>query len=213
MPRPLTPHRPATVGIGAALGVGFAAIVLGLGAWLADPYLPAGRNAVAPGIADTTGADPPPMRDPLSVHLARNPRDGRGWVLLARIELDGDRFAAAADAYRKALDASAKVARDPGVWCEYADALAMAQGGVLAGRPRELIERALALDPRHARALEMAGGAAFEAGDFAAAVRNWRQLLAMMPAGTPAYRELDLAIRKAERRRDATGPIPVEARG
>ena len=126
-------------------------------------------------------------------------------MLLARIEFDRDRFAAAADAYRKAIEASPKVARDPGVWCEYADALAMAQGGILAGRPRELVERALALDARHARALEMAGSAAFEAGDFAAAARNWRQLLAQMPDGTPAYREPRVGHRRNGSARQCLG--------
>jgi hypothetical protein len=54
----------------------------------------------------------------------------------------------------------------------------------------------------------MAGGAAFEAGDFAAAARNWRQLLAQMPEDTQERRDLALATRKAERRADASDPIP-----
>ena len=41
----------------------------------------------------------------------------------------------------------------------------------LAGQPRELVQRALALDPAHPKALEMAGSAAFEQRDYAAAVR------------------------------------------
>ena len=147
----------------------------------------------AAGVADVASEAAAPIREPLALHLAGHPRDGRGWVLFARIEFDLDRFGSAAEAYRRALEASPKVARDPGVWCEYADALAMAQGGVLAGRPRELIERALAIDPGHARALEMAGSAAFEAGDFAEAARNWRLLLARLPDGTRAHRELELA--------------------
>ena len=53
----------------------------------------------------------------------------------------------------------------------------------------------------------MAGSAAFEAGDFAAAARNWRQLLAQMPDGTQERRDLALAIREAERRVNASDPI------
>ncbi len=204
MRQPLTSRPPASAGIAVVLGIALATFAFGLCAVLENPRAQAPESAAAPEpeLAAVAGEGAAPMRDPLARHLARSPRDGRGWVLLARIDLAGDRFAAAAEAYRMALEASPKVARDPGVWCEYADALAMAQGGVLAGRPRELIERALALDPRHERALEMAGSAAFEAGDFVAATRNWRRLLAMMPADTPAFRELDLAIRQAERRRD-----------
>jgi cytochrome c-type biogenesis protein CcmH len=134
-------------------------------------------------------------------HLERNPRDGRAWVLLARSEFANDRFREAADAYAKALDMAPKVARDPAVWCEYADAMAMTQGGVLAGRPRELIAHALELDAAHPQALEMAGSAAYEARDFAHAARYWRQLLALLDIGSQAHAELAAAIARAERLR------------
>jgi cytochrome c-type biogenesis protein CcmH/NrfG len=140
-------------------------------------------------------------------HLARSPRDGRAWVLLARLELADDRFREAADAYAKALDVAPKVARDPQVWCEYADALGMAQGGVLAGRPRELIARALELDAAHRTALEMAGSAAYEAHEYASAARYWRQLLALLDAGSAAHSELAAAVARAERRGLAANEI------
>ena len=204
----MTSRRSAIAGIALAVGVGLSTLAVGLDAVLGNPHPLIREDAGATAFEAVASAGGPPMRDQLVLHLARNPRDGRGWMLLARIEFDRDRFDAAADAFRKAIDASPRVARDPEVWCEYADALAMAQGGTLAGRPRELIERALALDARHARALEMAGGAAFEAGDFAAAARSWRQLLAQMPEDTQERRDLALATRKAERRADASDPIP-----
>ena len=61
-----------------------------------------------------------------------------------------------------------------------------------------LREKELALDPAHPKALEMAGSAAFEAGEFAAAARYWRDLLARMPPGNGAYRELGSAVARAE---------------
>jgi cytochrome c-type biogenesis protein CcmH len=205
--RPITSRGPAMVGLAVSLAVALSTLAVGLAAVRGDSYPPARGDADAPAFAAVASEGAPPIREQLALHLARNPRDGRGWMLLARIEFDRDRFPAAADAFRKAIDASPKVARDPGVWCEYADALAMAQGGILAGRPRELIERALTLDARHARALEMAGSAAFEAGDFAAAARSWRRLLAQLTDGTQERRDLALAIREAERRVIASDPI------
>jgi cytochrome c-type biogenesis protein CcmH len=76
----------------------------------------------------------------------------------------------------------------------------MAQGGRLAGRPRELIDKALALDAAHPRALEMAGSAAYEAGDFRAAARFWRQLLAQLAAESSEHGQLVAAIARAEQR-------------
>ena len=203
-------RRPFAVAL--ALAIALPAFAFGIHALLGHARLLAPADAALPASAVLTQEDMPYAKDMLARHLARNPRDGRGWVLHARNEFDGGRYAAAAAAYRKALDASANVARDPGVWCEYADALALAQGGVLAGLPRELIERALAIDPRHATALEMAGSAAFEAGDFDMAVRHWRQLRAQMPDDTPQRRDLGIAIGAAERRGLVRETAPVVAR-
>lgn len=135
----------------------------------------------------------------LSAHLERRPRDARAWVILARLQADRDRFEQAAQAYDKALAVSSKVAADPAVWCEYADALGMAQGGSLAGRPREFIDRALTLNPNHPKALEMAGSSEYERGDYAAALRFWRPLLAAQDPGSRTHAELAAAIARTER--------------
>ena len=135
----------------------------------------------------------------LRAHLEQQPDDARSWVLLARMQAELERFPQAAQAYEKALALPSKVSRDPAVWCEYADALGMAQGGKLAGKPRELIARALALDAHHPKALEMAGSAAYEQGNFEETLRYWRPLLAKLDAGSQQHRELTAAIARAER--------------
>jgi len=137
----------------------------------------------------------------LAAHLRERPGDARAWVMLARGKMELDDFAAAADAFGRAVAASPKVARDPGVLCEYADALAMQQGS-LQGRPTELVAQALALDERHPQALEMAGSAAFERGQYGAAAAYWQRLLAQLPAGSPRQVELTTAIERARRRSD-----------
>jgi cytochrome c-type biogenesis protein CcmH len=142
----------------------------------------------------------------LQSHLSRQPRDGRGWVLLARAQADRNEFKSAADAYEKALTVSEKVAKDPGVLCEYADALGMTQGGRLAGRPAELIAKALSIDPAHPAALEMAGSVAYEEGRYPDAVRYWKQLLADLTPGSDRHRELSEAVARAERKASVTLP-------
>jgi tetratricopeptide (TPR) repeat protein len=146
------------------------------------------------------------LRDDLVAQLARNPRDARGWVMLARLDLAQDRFADAAQAYERALATSPKADGDPTLWCEYADALGMAQGGSLAGRPRELVMKALARDPTHSKALEMAGSSAYDERDYAGAARHWRTLLAQLAPGSPEARELTAAIASAELRVAAGEP-------
>ena len=191
---PPGPSRRTAIVIAIALPV----LAFGAYALFGEPAALDSPPIAAYGAPDaTTGA--PARREDLVRHLASNARDGRAWVLLARLDFEADRYADAAQAYRKGLAASPKIAADAGLWCEYADALGMAQGGTLAGQPRELVQRALVLDPAHPKALEMAGSAAFEQRDYAAAVRHWQALLAQLPENSRQQRELAAAIARTER--------------
>lgn len=133
----------------------------------------------------------------LREQVQRYPRDGRGWVLLAIAAVEANDYAQASEAFEKAVAVSSKVAADPGVLCDWADALGMAQGGSLKGRPTELISRALALRSDYPKALEMAGSAAYEDGKFALAAEYWSRLLTQMPEGTLGRRALEAGIARA----------------
>jgi len=190
-------------------------------AWILAAALPLGAAALyftfgTPAALDpaanvAAADDPAAFRESLARHLARTPSDARAWVMLARADLASDRFAEAALAYEKAMAASPRVARDPLVLCELADALGMANGGSLKGRPRELVTKALAIDPQHPRALEMAGSAMIEDGDYAGAAAAWRQLLAQLPPAGAEHRELAAAIARAEGRAAASAPRAAPA--
>lgn len=185
-------------GIAIVVAIALPALAFGLYVLFGAPAALDGA-LLSPSAAAAGDGSLPARRDELVRHLARNPGDGRGWVLLARADFDADRFDDATAAYRKALAASPKIAADPDVWCEYADALGMTQGGTLAGTPRELVMRALARNPAHPKALEMAGSAAYEQREFESAAMYWRQLLPQLPEGSPQQRELAAAIARAER--------------
>lgn len=192
-------------GTGIALAIALPVLAFAL----AMAFTPARDDDDAPA-PDAAGGS---YRAQLVAHLAGKPRDGRAWVALARLDLEEDRFDDAAKHYAKAIAASAKIARDPGALCEYADALGMAQGGRLEGEPAATIERALALDPAHPKALEMAGSVSYERGDYRTAARHWRALLDHFPAGTQAHVELAAAIDRAEKLAATTLPPASAARG
>ena len=134
----------------------------------------------------------------LEHQLERQPRDARARVLKARLDMQAERHELAAAGFKQALADSSKVARDPGVWLEYAEAEALRQGGRLAGPPAQLIDRALALQADHPRALDLAGSADFEAHRYADAAAHWQRLLAALPASDPRRHELAAAIADAE---------------
>ena len=184
---------PRRVRAGLAAGVIIAGAALGL-ALLWGNRAPAHVDAETVSVAQTG------LLPQLSAHLEKQPRDARAWAILARLKFSRGDYAEAGAAYAHAVELPGKVARDPLVWCEYADALAMAADGRLAGRPRELIDRALALNRSHPRALEMAGSAEIEAGDYAAALRYWEELLSILPADAPARVELAQAVERTRMR-------------
>lgn len=171
------------------------AAALALFAHLGDPAA-LSRQSVPAAAADLALAS----QTELEAHLKRQPDDARALIHLARLELRADRADRAVLAYARALGGASKAVRDPGVWVEYAEALGLAQGGTLAGRPREMVDKALAIDADHPGALDLAGSAAWEARDFAGAAGHWRRLLPLLPAGSARHAELSAAIARAEQR-------------
>jgi len=127
------------------------------------------------------------MVDGLAQRLKQRPDDANGWVLLAHSYQALERFAEAADAYARA---DALIPNDPGLLADYADTLAMAQGRKLAGAPAALIQRALAVDPNHKKALALAATVALETRDLDASLGYWRRLAALLPAGSDEARQV-----------------------
>jgi cytochrome c-type biogenesis protein CcmH len=136
----------------------------------------------------------------LERHLQRHPNDARALVLIARLDMQAQRFEPAAAAYDKALKLSTKVARDPAVWVEYAEARGMLQGGTLVGQPEQLVARALSLDAYQPQALDLAGSAAWERRDFVSASMYWKRLLAQLAPQSDRHSELSAAIERADQR-------------
>ncbi len=144
----------------------------------------------------------------LQQHLQRQPDDSRAWVTLARLQMKAQRYEPAAEAFERSLQGRARTNGDAGVWVEYAEAVGMRQGGRLTGQPRELIDKALSLDPDHPQALDLAGSAAWEAGDFALVVTHWQRLLAQIPEGDPRHVQLSAALQRAEQKARFALPSP-----
>lgn len=192
---PLRPARIAAVVVAALIPVAAYALYQQLG----SPEAIGNSQAFASLEGPLTPERLPAFREQLARHLADNPGDGRGWAILGRIDLDLERYATASHAFARAVQASHKVARDPEVWIDYAEATGMAEGRTLVGRPAQLIATALELDPANPRALEMAGSLAAEQGDHATAARHWKLLLDRLDAGDARRPQLERAIARIER--------------
>jgi cytochrome c-type biogenesis protein CcmH len=131
----------------------------------------------------------------LAARLRENPDDADGWKLLGRSYGALGRFPEAADAYAKA---AVRAPRDAQLLADFADVLAMARGQSLQGEPEKLVLRALELDAQNLKALALAGTAAFERKDFAAAVRYWERMLPLVPADSEDARSIRASIAEAQ---------------
>ena len=131
----------------------------------------------------------------LAKRLQSNPSDAQGWIMLARSYSSMDKFAESAGAYTKATELTPN---DADLWAEFAFATAMANGRSLEGRPMELIDRALQVEPENAKALQLAGSAAFQAKDYKKAVNYWERVLKQVPPGSEVAETIQARIDEAK---------------
>ncbi|HEX7335036.1 MAG TPA: c-type cytochrome biogenesis protein CcmI [Pyrinomonadaceae bacterium] len=131
----------------------------------------------------------------LAERLKSNPSDAEGWVMLARSYSSMEKFGEAAGAYAKATELKPN---DADLWVDYAFATAMASGRNLEGKPMELIQQALKIDPENAKALQLAGSAAFQARDYNKAIEYWNRVLKQVPADSEVGRLIVQRIEEAK---------------
>ena len=122
---------------------------------------------------------------------SRGQPEGRPGLGAARPHrsLAMDRFAEAETAFERPCG-DRKVALDADVWCDYADAAGLAQGGRSRAGPAALHRQGAGARRRAPAALEMAGSLAIERGD-------------------PARRRAPLAARSRPPRRRRSAPRPI----
>jgi cytochrome c-type biogenesis protein CcmH len=130
----------------------------------------------------------------LAERLKSNPSDAEGWVMLARSYTSMERFGEAAGAYAKATELKPG---DADLWVDYAFVTAMASGRNLEGKPMELIQQALKVEPENAKALQLAGSAAFQARDYNKAIEYWNRVLKQVPPDSEAGRLIVQRIEEA----------------
>ncbi len=206
-PRPALPRlasRMLTLAGVAAL-VAAAATVLFENAQVVPPdtdMAAAGASAPDNGHALTSGQIDA-MLDKLASRLKDNPADADGWAMLGRSYAVLGRHAESLPALKKAVELRPK---DATLLADYADALAVSNGQNLEGEPSRMIERALAVDPNHLKALALAGTAAFNRKDYAGALRHWDKMVRLAPS-SEAVQQVQAGIDEA--RKLAGGAAPA----
>jgi len=165
---------------------------------------PAALDPVA--TREPTRQDVEKMVADLAARVEKNPNDAKGWVVLARSYRAMNRLPEAENAFNKIGDA---LYQNATLLAEYGDVLATRAMGNFDGKPMEMVERALKLEPENPMALSLAATAAYNRNDFAKAIAYWEQLLKIVPPDSEDANWLTQAIAKT--REQMAGPAASPA--
>jgi cytochrome c-type biogenesis protein CcmH len=145
------------------------------------------------------------MVDALAARLKANPDNPKGWAMLARSYKVMGKLAEAEAAFLKAGDL---VNNEPDLLVDYADLLAVRANNNIEGKPLELVNKALGMNPQHPMGLMMSGVAAYRRNDFKLAVAQWEKLLLVLDPGSPDAQQVEADIAEAR----AKAGLPAAAR-
>jgi cytochrome c-type biogenesis protein CcmH len=162
-------------------------------------YLKIGTPATLDGVA----TQPPAMNidqalADLRAHLAQQPDDLQGWLLLAQTTTAMHQPAAARDAYDHALKIDAGNADAMVGWAE-ADSM-LQPTHVIGERARQLLQTAVGKQPDNQRGLWLLGISRFQQNEFADAAATWRHLLPLLQPGSAVANAVADQIKAADAR-------------
>ena len=126
----------------------------------------------------------------MRAYLADNPKDERAWVLYARLLVEAKDWAAAAQAYRAAIDLQGKVSKDPDVVLEYAASLMSLQTDPSYKEAYGVIQKALKLDETNMKGHELAAIACLELARWGEARQHLEVLLSRLTFNSAAYQSI-----------------------
>lgn len=152
-------------------------VFAGLWYWQAGSWRTAQKIAAAPAEGGApSDVEIEAMVSKLAAKLQAQPDDAEGWSMLGRSYFVMSRFEDAAKAYAKANELSKSAKAD---WLvSEGEALALGRDRDLLGRPAQLFEAALALDPNYGKAIWYGSLADAQGGNFEHATQRLQQLLA-----------------------------------
>jgi len=142
-----------------------------------------------------------------AIKMEKDPTNLKGWAMLARSYRILGRNEDAAKAYARAGNF---IDSDPQLLADYADVLATNANGNFAGKPLQLINQALKLDPDNLMALWLSGTASYTVNNYKAAVQTWEKLAKQIPPDTDEARAIQSSIAEARAKGGlAAAPSPA----
>jgi cytochrome c-type biogenesis protein CcmH len=136
------------------------------------------------------------LADKLAEKLKTQPENAEGWALLARTYAEVGRYKDSMSAFEKAV---VLLPKDPDLMADYADVLALNNGGQFGEKAESMVDQALTIDPSHTKALLLKGTINFDRKDYAKAIESWEKVLKV--PGLDAEHAKQIAANIAEAKR------------
>jgi cytochrome c-type biogenesis protein CcmH len=177
---------------GIAIAILLPLIAVGLYAVLGSPA------AVLSVTAQTqrASADMEQLAAKLATKLEQNPDNPEGWAMLARSYTSLGRWDEAERAFGRI---GPDLNRNAELMAEFAEMLVQKNNG-FDDRSRDLIGKALRLEPNNMLALFLGGGEAFSSEKYAQAAALWERLLPQLEPGSEDARMVEANLAKARER-------------
>ena len=182
-------------------------LVGGLYLWLGSPQLASmQQEAASHGVAASQSVEQ--LVAQAEAHLQRNPKDGRGWEILAPVYMRLGRYSDSVTAWRDTLQLLGESAeRDANL----GESLTAEANGVVTADARAAFVRALTLDKALVGARYYLGLAAEQDGDRDTAAKVWQDLIAEAPAGAEWVAHVRDALTRVESNAfSPPGPSPAQ---
>lgn len=196
------PKRVGSRRLGFTLGALIPVAAFGLYFWLGNPAslvtVPVSQSDVAQPAMEGTpaGHDFAKLIQKVEEKVKTSPEDGEAWTMLAKSYAVVERWPEALRAYEKA---SELLPQDASVMTGYAEAMAINNNRVLAGKPMELVQQALKLEPDNIKGLELAGVNALQERKYDEASNYFKHMLTLLPPDSTYAQDILAALKESER--------------
>jgi cytochrome c-type biogenesis protein CcmH len=138
-------------------------------------------------------------------HLQNNPKDGRGWEVLAPVYMQLGRYTDSVNAWRNALLLLGETADRE---ANLGEALVAEANGIVTAEAKAAFERAVTLDRTTVSARFYLGTAAEQDGKREEATKIWRDLIAEAPAGVHWLSDVREALARVEANASTSSSVP-----
>jgi cytochrome c-type biogenesis protein CcmH len=144
----------------------------------------------------------------VELHLQNNPKDGRGWEVLAPVYMQLGRYTESVSAWRNAL---LLLGENADREANLGEALVAESNGVVTAEAKSVFMRAVTLDKTTVSARFYLGMAAEQDGKREEAAQIWRDLIAEAPADAHWVTDVRAALTRVETNAVVPSPGPSAA--